>query len=293
MRIAVTGSNGFIGKALVAELLQQKHEVCLLVRNQHQNKLLKVSRLFYASSVFDCEIALKDWQPNVFFHLAWRGVNSENRNSEENNLYNIQLTLDTVKLAYNAGCTQWIGCGSQAEYGIKNNCILESDLCTPVTEYGKTKQMLCKNAENLCIQNGLNYTWARIFSVYGPDDHASAFVSYLFHSMLNNKVPQVSSCSQLWDYLFIEDAAKALIALINKNGVYNIASGNVIELKHVVDQIANLTNYFGPIAWNSKPDGKLIYLCGSIDKIKTNSGWQPNVSLEAGLKKTLNYFLKA
>jgi UDP-glucose 4-epimerase len=293
MRIAVTGSNGFIGKALVAELLQQNHEVCLLVRNQPQVKLLKVSKLFYASSVFDCETELKNWYPDVFFHLAWRGVNSENRNSEENNLYNIQLTLDTVKLAYNTGCTQWIGCGSQAEYGIKNNCILESDLCAPVTEYGKTKQMLCKNSEDLCNKYGLNYTWARIFSVYGPRDHASTFISYLFDSMLQNKPPQVSSCRQFWDFLFIEDAAKALIALINKNGVYNIASGNVNELKHVVEQIANLTNYFGPIAWNSKPDGKLIHLCGIIDKIKRNSGWQPNVSLEVGLNKTLNYYLKA
>ena len=293
MRIAVTGSNGFIGKAIVAELLHQEHEICLLVRNQKQEQWPEVSTYLYDSSVFDCEIELKNWKPDVFFHLAWRGVNSGDRNSEENSLYNIQLTLDSVKLACSAGCTQWIGCGSQAEYGIKNYCISEFELCNPTTDYGKTKQILCKNAEDLCIKFGLNYTWARIFSVYGPGDHASTFISYLFDSMLQNNAPQVSSCSQLWDYLFIEDAAKALVALINKNGIYNIASGKAIQLKQVVDQIAFLTYYKDRIGWNRNPDGELIHLCGNIDKIKTNSGWQPNVSLEAGLKKTLNYYLKA
>ena len=224
--------------------------------------------------------------------MAWRGVDSLHRNSKKNIDYNIALTLDTVKLAYEIGCSQWIGMGSQAEYGIKNYCISENEPCNPETEYGRTKYLLCAESESLCKKFAIDYTWARIFSVYGPRDHETTFISYLINTMLKKEIPEVSSCTQLWDYLFIDDAAKALAALINYNGIYNIASGETIALKEVVQNIVKITDYSGEIAWNYKSDSALYYLCGNINKISSDTGWIPIVPISEGLSITYKNILQ-
>lgn len=290
MRVAVTGSNGFIGHALVKQLLLQEHEVCVLVRNKAMNTDPLMDCIIYTNSLLECVDELKKWEPDVFFHLAWRGVNNTNRNNEVNNQYNYQLALDAVELASKAGCKQWIGSGSQAEYGAANKLLSERDECKPITDYGITKQQLCNETEVLCKRYKLEYTWARIFSVYGPNDHITTFVSYLINTMLHQQIPVVSSCTQQWDYLFIKDAAAALVSLIGHEGVYNIASGKTVLLKKVVKEIAVLTGYKGEIQWGAKPDGELNYLCGSIKKIFEATGWVPSISIEEGLAETaLNY----
>ncbi|MEQ1799274.1 MAG: NAD(P)-dependent oxidoreductase [Lacibacter sp.] len=288
MRIIVTGSNGFIGRSLVKQLLTGKHEVCVLVRNKTVQP--QVNTISYNDSLLDCADDVQSWKPDVFFHLAWRGVDNTQRNSEENNLYNYRLTIDSVKLAKEAGCKQWIGAGSQAEYGVANSILSETENCKPVTGYGSTKQKLCNETQTLCSSYNMVHSWARIFSVYGPNDHQETLISYLIKTMFEKEVPQVSSCTQHWDYLFVNDAAAALGSLINHAGVYNIASGKTVVLKEVVETIQQLTGYKGEIQWGYKPDAALHFLCGSIEKISRNTGWSPIVSLNEGLAKTiLNY----
>lgn len=287
MKVVVTGSNGFIGKALVKELLQTGYEVCVLVRSASNTKPANVKAISYQYSLLECANELRNWQPAVFFHLAWRGVNNSNRNSEENNQYNYQLTIDSVQLAKETACKQWVGCGSQAEYGVQNKKLSEQDVCNPITEYGVTKQNLFKETKQLCYNYNITHTWARIFSVYGPLDHEATFVSYLVNNMLHQKDVQVSSCTQQWDYLFVDDAATALRSLIHHEGVYNIASGTTVVLKEVVATIAQLTDYNGSVQWNQKSDGQLHYLCGSIDKISNTTGWSPSISLKDGLAQTI------
>lgn len=290
MRVAITGSNGFIGHALVKQLLLQEHEVCVLVRNKAVDIDPLMDCIIYTNSLLECGDELRKWEPDVFFHLAWRGVNNTNRNNEENNQYNYQLTIDAVQLAKGAGCKQWIGTGSQAEYGVTNKLLSETDECRPITDYGISKQKLCNETQMLCKKYNMVHTWTRIFSVYGPNDHSTTFVSYLIKTMLQHEVPQVSSCMQQWDYLFIKDAAAALVSLIGHEGVYNIASGRTVLLKEVVKTIVSLTGYTGEIQWGAKPDGELQYLCGSIKKIFEATGWVPSVSIEEGLAETaLNY----
>jgi len=290
MRVVVTGSNGFIGQALVKQLLLQEHEVCVLVRNKVVDTDSLIHSIDYTNSLLECGDELLRCKPDVFFHLAWRGVNNNSRNDDENNQYNYQLAIDSVKLANETGCKQWIGTGSQAEYGVANKLLNESDECRPITDYGITKQKLCNETQMLCKKYNMLHTWTRIFSVYGPNDHSTTFVSYLIKTMLEQQAPQVSSCMQQWDYLFIKDAAAALVSLIGYDGVYNIASGKVVLLKEVVKEITLLTGYKGEIKWGSKADGALHYLCGSIKKIFEATGWVPSVSIEEGLAETtLNY----
>jgi UDP-glucose 4-epimerase len=290
MRVVVTGSSGFIGNAVVEQLLTTNHEVCVITNSDSANKNQRVKCLFYKHSLMECEQALKSWKPECFFHFAWLGVGSDQRNNKENNLYNYKLAVDSVKLAANTGCFQWICSGSQAEYGIVNEKLSEENICLPTSEYGITKKIIYEETIIQCKKLGLIHTWARLFSAYGPGDHPNTFISYLVKSMLHQKDVEVSSCNQMWDYLYINDVASAFCSLIKHEGVFNIASGKVIQLKDIVVLTCELTDFKGKIYWHKKNDGFLNYLCGDIKKIKQITKWIPKVDLKDGLQNTIKTY---
>jgi UDP-glucose 4-epimerase len=290
MRVVVTGSTGFIGRSLVALLLETGNQVCVLSKNTTADFGQEIKVIYYKSSLVECTVELSNWQPELFYHLAWRGVDNTKRNIEENNLYNYELALDSILLASETGCSQWIGAGSQAEYGVGNKKLNENDACKPVNNYGITKYKLSFETEQLCKKYNMMHCWVRIFSIYGPNDHGTSFISYLIKTMLKKQIPQISSCTQIWDYLFIEDAVKALLSLRNAQGIYNIASGTPVILKNVVEFIALITGYNDEIMWGYKQDTSLHYLVGGIEKISSRTGWRPSVSLHKGLIKTVSSY---
>ena len=74
--------------------------------------------------------------------------------------------------------------GSQAEYGNYNKTINENDICKPTTLYGKSKLFCSKLANELCLHYNINFSWLRLFSVYGPDDNQNWLIPYLINKMI-------------------------------------------------------------------------------------------------------------
>jgi nucleoside-diphosphate-sugar epimerase len=290
MRAIVTGSSGFIGSGLISQLLDQGIEVGVLARSSSKVNGNVNECFIYEYSLLECEAFVSNWKPDIFFHLAWKGTDSSSRNDTENNKYNYRITIDSVELAVSSGCNQWIGAGSQAEYGFLNDEVDEDHPTSPVSEYGITKKRLYDETKGLCEKYHLLHTWARIFSVYGPRDHSSSFISYLIDSMLVNDNIKVSSCTQKWDYLYVDDAVRALCSLVGDPGVFNIASGEVVALEEVVKILSDIIEYKAEIKWGFHTDGPLNYLHGNINKIKQKTGWRPTLSLKEGLNKTVKYY---
>jgi nucleoside-diphosphate-sugar epimerase len=297
MRVVLTGSNGFIGKAILKYLIENGHEVYCLIRKD--SGYSKQQGIFYGNleDIYESKLVteIKNWHPDVFCHMGWRGVGGNSREIADNNVYNLKLVLDTIKLANDTGCEKWIGAGSQAEYGIQNKLLIENDECLPVTNYGKAKLKAGTEALALCDKMNITGCWARIFSVYGPGDHTEALIPYVIQKMKTNEAPNLTSCTQFWDFLFIEDAAKALIALAENRtkGVYNIASGRTVQIKEVVENIASIANYNGAINYSALNDSSLNYLGARIDKIQGETNWNANIDLTTGLNKTVNSYYNA
>lgn len=292
MRIAITGSSGFLGTVLVQELTNAGHDVCLLVRSSKNFGSRKSSDIIVYDSLNSSEVSklLHNWQPDVFYHLAWEGV-VDKRNDENVAKRNIELTKFSVRLASVSGCSKWIGIGSQAEYGIQNKMLSETDHCQPQTEYGRSKLVAGIEALNSCNKNGLNGVWSRVFSVYGPGDHSNTLLSYVTGCFNSGIKPSLSNGQQYWDFLYITDAASALVALMNErtNGIYNVASGTTALLKDVVEMIQKKMGYDGKIGWGEIPDGDLNFLCGNIDKIKQTTEWPgPVVGLTDGIDSIIS-----
>lgn len=106
--------------------------------------------------------------------------------------------------------------------------------------------------------------------------------------MQRNEPIEMTPCTQLWDYLNVEDAARAmkLFALIDcEDGIYNIASGDYKPLKEFVEEIKEVVNSkselrFGAIEYG--PNGP-VNLTPDVKKIKGALGWTPIISFKKGI----------
>jgi UDP-glucose 4-epimerase len=299
MTVVITGSSGFLGNSLVKVFSEKNVKVICLVRKESvlidsdEIILIRYDNKLCAPDVVQ---KLIEFKPDVFIHCAWKGTFGNERNETYQLTENIPLTIDSVLLANAIGCKQWIGTGSQAEYGIKDHPIFETDDCDPQTFYGKAKLISGILALELCRQLNIKGIWNRIFSLYGPGDNANYFIPYIVNSLKNNIKPELTNCEQLWDYLFIEDTAKAFYRQIESNceGLYNVCSGETLVLKNIVLAIQCLVNNNSSVNFGAIPysDNQIMILSGNSDKLKNETGWRPETNFSEGLKQTVNYFLK-
>lgn len=243
----------------------------------------------------DLIIELNRLNPISFIHCAWYGVDSKHRMDEMQVTYNISFTLDTIKLCKQISCKNWIGIGSQAEYGIQNTILFEDKtIPNPITTYGKAKLATYWAANGLCNLYGISMKWCRVISTYGPYDHPNCLIPYVINNIYNNSQIQLSSCEQKWDYLFVNDAAQAIIGLSNSpsEGIFNIGSGHSIPLKDVVLMIKDKIdkNYVIQFGKKMKTGNELTYLEANIDKLKLATNWQPTTSIELGIDITIDHY---
>ncbi|WP_022854811.1 NAD-dependent epimerase/dehydratase family protein [Thermodesulfobacterium thermophilum] len=300
MRAFVTGATGFIGSHLVKRLAKEGWEVAVLIR--HDSNLWRIKdvvskmKLIYGDfkEIEKVELEIQGFNPSVAFHLGWSGVKNRDFNSPEQ-IQNLMGTLTLLKVLKNSNCQVFVGLGSQAEYGVYNEPIDEEFCPKPVTLYGLTKLCTGMLAQRLCELYGMRFVWLRLFGVYGPADNPSSLISYVILSLLNREKPALTKGEQKWDYLYVEDVVEAIyrVAVSEKvQGVFNLGSGKVHQIKSIVEQIRDLIDPsmglgLGEISYDFN---QTMYLQAKVDKLKKEINWYPKISLEEGLKRTVDWY---
>ena len=108
--------------------------------------------------------------------------------------------------------------------------------------------------------------------------------------MKRNESIQVTACTQLWDYLYVEDAARAMVKFAEvdcENGIYNVASGNIRPLKEYVEEIRDVIGSESLIEYGAKsygPDGP-IDLQPNNSKVVKSLDWKVETTFAEGIKK--------
>ena len=282
-----------MGSALVEKIIESGGRVTALVRKNSSNisRLLKHERLVVVegdlNEISSCRNALAKHEPGLFFHFAWEGVGNSDRNNPAQ-VNNINTTLETIRLAREIGCSRWIGAGSQAEYGPLNKRITENDPLKPTTLYGAAKASACLLAQVTGEQLGIETVWCRIFSTYGPGDNSGWMLIDVIRQLLISQKPALTRGEQLWDYLYVDDAAEAFMAMGTAHrlsGTYNVGSGSSRTIREIVEIARDLINPELPLGFGEipyRPD-QVMHLEADIGKLTRDIGWQPIVSLEKGI----------
>lgn len=294
-RLVVTGATGSIGCSVVSKALVHGYDVTCIVHkgSTRVGNIPKSERVHIVEcNVSDYPSLEMDGQYDVFIHLAWEKTYGALRDDVDIQTRNIQYTLDACRLAKRLGCFSFVGAGSQAEYGPKDEILTPELAVQPESGYGIAKYAAGKMSLMLCKQLGIRGNWIRIVSVYGPQDGATTLVNYTIGELKAGRSPKLTKCEQQWDYLSADDTAEGFIAVgeRGKDGsIYVIGSGKRRQLSEYILDIKRALNTeveidFGAIEYFPHQP---MFLLADIENLSEDTGWLPKITFKEGIEKLL------
>ena len=294
----ITGATSFIGKAVVEELLRAGHQVYVVIRPESEKKHWFDGRnncFVILTDIKNIEICEENMQKaDYFMHFGWDGIGAQGRSNPDIQAENVKNTVKCIETAVKLKCRGFVFAGSQAEYGIKHELIKETLSCEPVIEYGKAKLKVLNEGMRIAQTNELNYYHARIFSVYGVGDHPWTLVSSCVKGFLSGKEVKTSSGEQMWNFMYIDDIAKALIMLTASNattGIYNIASKDTRPLKEFIQEIYQCCGEKGKLLMGTHNPVEIPNnLIPDVSKLESVIGNIPETKFSDGIKEMILQF---
>lgn len=300
-KVVITGATSMLGVATAEECLKNGVEkIYAVVRKSSPN----LHRLPDDERIVKVYCQMSDYKNldsmindtcNVFYHMAWDGTGTKRTASVIGQSDNIRITLESLRTAKQLGCTKFVATGSQAEYGLSNLEKLAPDsYANPCTAYGISKYAAGRLSMIEALKLDISCIWVRVFSVYGEYDKASSMISSSITRMLNGEKVSFTAAEQMWDYLYSEDAGRALYLIGEKvigNHVYCLGSGIKRPLKEYIEIMRDRIDKAIPLGIGDIPYPKnaVMNICADIDALTSDTGWKPQFDFEDGIDKTIKF----
>lgn len=294
-KILVTGGTGFIGSHLVRRLVHEGAEVTILARQtSNQQRIADVASQITVHQVDIRNFAMVNEvmhsvRPLVVFHLAAEGVTEPFLPHSLALRVNLDGTINVVQTAAAAGAERIVHTGTSYEYGDQ----AEEGRLDPISPYAASKAA----AWAFCRMYHRMMNWPivclRLFQVYGPGQVGTLIPSAIEAGLKGQAFPTTSG-EQSRDWIYIDDVVEAYLKTALAPGIdgetFDIGTGQGTSVRQVVE---NIFDHFEDI---SPQIGALSYRPGEVWEsiARTNSakeklGWEATVSLDKGLKMTLEW----
>jgi GDP-L-fucose synthase len=299
-RVLVTGANGFLGQFVCHELSEMGCEVIKVSRSSGFN-------LLYETQV---QAAILTTKPQVVIHLAGVTLSppEEQASSFRDNLKMGMNVLDSSLLAGAKFVTvaprsiyapAVMFAGSKFK-GIPETCL---HVGPPSDGMGDAKRALAMACARYHAQYKMPPAFLVLAPLYGPMQMDWNFgigfntgVGFMINSILDlSTEPEFAfsgfSGSDMIEYLFIQDAAKAVVKAameLDHDGIVNIAPGAMVDREALAKMISEVIEYKGKIHFDEKPSIPSLPLSGELaEKLMK---WKPATSLEEGLRVTVDWY---
>ncbi len=303
MRILVTGGAGFIGSHVVDALIERGHEVAVVDdlstgKREHLNPQAN----FYHLDIRDAqgldEVFAAE-RPEIVNHQAARANVRESM--EKPVLYaevNVIGSLNLLELSRKYEVAKFIYASTGgAVYGEPEYLPAdEGHPINPLDPYGASKHFVEHYLYLYNANYGLRYTALRYPNVYGPrqDPHGEAGVVAIFTGqMLQGGQPVINgSGEQERDFVYVGDIAEANIQAMERgdNQIYNLGWGVGTSVNDIFARLKEITGYKGEAVHGPPKLGEVFKIYLDASKARRELGWEPQVGLEEGLRKTVEYF---
>jgi UDP-glucuronate 4-epimerase len=311
MKYLVTGGAGFIGSKTVEKLLEHGDEVvCVDNMNNYYSTGLKKYRLaqFVKNknfTFFKGDIENKAFLKNVFkrfkfdaiINLAARaGVRYSMINPGVYMSTNGYGTLNLLDLAREYKVKKFVLASTSSLYAGQKMPFSETlAVNTPISPYAASK----KGAEAMCYSYhylyGIDVTIVRYFTVYGPAGRPDMSV-FRFISQIDRGLPIAvyGDGKQTRDFTYVDDIARGTIKATKKTGfeVINLGGNKPYELIYMIRLIEEYLGKKAKIKYLpfNKSDIKATW--ANISKAKKLLNWKPEVGLDEGMKKTVEWYVE-
>ncbi|PIQ68509.1 MAG: GDP-fucose synthetase [Candidatus Taylorbacteria bacterium CG11_big_fil_rev_8_21_14_0_20_46_11] len=301
-RIYVAGHGGLVGSALVRALQAQGFS----------NLILKTRTELDLLDQRGVTLLFEQEKPEyVFLAAAKVGGILANKTYPAEFIYeNIVVQTNVIESAHRYGVKKLLFLGSSCIYPrmavqpIKEEYLLSGALEPTNRPYGIAKIAGIVTCQSYAEEYGDNFISVMPTNLYGENDNFDLERSHVlpalirkFHEAKHRNQKEVvlwGTGSPLREFLHVDDLASACLFLMSqydKSDIINAGTGEDISIKALAEMVQAITHYEGTITWDpSKPDGTPRKL---LDVSKLHSlGWQHNISLEDGIKKTYDWYTK-
>lgn len=288
MKIFITGGTGFIGKHLVKKLKGNRRHSLLLLSQEPLKEINFIKGNLGELNKWANEI--ERFKPDAAIHLAWESLPNYDA---ETSIKNLKYGLDLISFLAKIGCKSFLSSGTCWEYGEQSGKLSEDMPLLPFNAFSAAKNALHWLGEEIARENNMEFIWTRIFYVYGPGQKETSLIPFLINSAKSGKIPEIKTPLAKNDFIFIEDVVDALAMLSQKcqaSGVYNIGSGystSVQQIMETVYKIYNIQPRYKKVDISEKDS---VNFWADISKIKKTINWKPEVRIEEGIYKTIQYY---
>ena len=304
MHILISGGAGFIGSHLVRLLLDRKHTIVVLdnLSTGASEHLMGLDVAFWKQDICKSDIVqqIVFEKFDVIVHLAAQTmVDASIKDPIYDASENIMGTLNVLEAARQCGA-RVIFASTAAAYGdvVEDDLpVLESHELSPQSFYGLTKVGVEKYLALYHRHYGLDYVVCRFANVYGErqgDTGEGGVISIFAKRIAAGKdITIYGDGTQTRDFVYAGDIARGICKAMtteNVNTVYNLSTQtetSLLDLVKIMGKVSgcDIVPKFGPVR-----EGDIYRSMLSNQKAKEGLGWEPQVSLTDGLRRTMAYF---
>ena len=303
----VTGGAGFIGSNIVEELLKRGQKVRVLDNfstGKRENILPFLGRIELIEGDIRNYRVVREAVEEVDLILHQAALPSVPRSIKDPitaNEVNVGGTLNLLNAAKNTGVKRIVYASSSSVYGNSETLPKKEDMIPePISPYAVSKLAGEKYCKVFYEVYGLETAILRYFNVFGrmqdPTSQYSGVIAKFINAFLNNKPLTVyGDGEQSRDFTFVDDVVKANLLVancsLNHSGeVFNVARGRRVSLNQTIKILEEIFGRDNQVIYTDPRLGDVRCSEADISKIKTELGFEPKISFEEELEKTVRNF---
>lgn len=296
-KIFITGAFGFLGSRLTEALSESGAIIYALAGPDDKYESATAGRI---KNVFKEDIKnrealakiIEEVKPDFIYHLAAIGSVPYSKDYPLAVLdVNLGGTINLLEAARHAGCGKFIYISSAEIYEGSRHAVNEGHPISPDSPYAASKAAADYLVLSYNKSYGMPAVVLRLFNIYGPGNYKNVIFKFI-QAALQNDVLKVEGGGQIKDFLYVEDAVEALLLAGGNGGsgeAFNIGSGNAVTIKELADKIISLVGSKAKIEENNPREIQSKDFFCDYAKIEKAFGWKPQVGMEEGLKKTVDW----
>ena len=305
-KVLVTGGAGFIGSHLCRKLLEMNFEVVC------------VDNLFTGS-----KHNIVEFMSNPYFEFIRHDI-TDPLYLEVNQIYNLACPASPIHYQYDPikttktsviGALNMLGLakrtGARILQASTSEVYGDPTIHPQVEQYHGNVNPIgprsCYDegkrvAETLFFdykrQHGVDIRVLRIFNTYGPFmsyDDGRVVSNFIIQALKGKDITIYGEGTQTRSFCYVDDLVKGMIAVMNNDnpeftGPFNIGNPTEVSMLDLAKKIIEMTGSNSKISYKELPADDPVRRKPDITLIKNNIGWEPTISLDEGLSKTIAYF---
>lgn len=308
-KIVITGGAGFLGSHVARLLLENDNDVVILDdfsngKMLHLQPIKDNPRLviFEGDITRFEDVRASFAHSDIAIHLAVLDLRQSIKEPQRVGEVIIQGTLNSLEAAREYGVELFLNCSSSEVYGSARYVPMdENHPLNPETPYAAAKVAQDMYVYSYGRTYGLPWTTIRPFNMYGPHSHWQGLRGELIPKMIvramnHQPLALFGDGTQARDFIHVEDAARALLAVADspscRGECINFCSGIATTVQEVATLICrdfDLDPATYIRKYPSRP-GDVRHHCGDNSRFKALLDHAPRISLEDGLRLTIDWF---